>query len=59
MAKLVEMDDNVKFSSQLEEDVGPIVFVNKFAVKPEFFWRRFQNFYKLKAFSFGIFIIKI
>jgi hypothetical protein len=24
MAKLVEMDDNVKFSSQLEEGVGPI-----------------------------------
>jgi heme-degrading monooxygenase HmoA len=37
MAKLVEMDDNVKFSSQLEEDVGPIVFVNKFTVKPEDF----------------------
>jgi quinol monooxygenase YgiN len=37
MAKLVEIDDNVKFSSQLEEDVGPIVFVNKFSVKPEDF----------------------
>ena len=37
MAKLVEIDDNVKFSSQLEEDVGPIVFVNKFNVKPEDF----------------------
>ena len=37
MAKLVEMDDNVKFSSQLEEDVGPIVFVNKFTVNPEDF----------------------
>jgi heme-degrading monooxygenase HmoA len=35
MAKFVEMDDNVKFSSQLEEDVGPIVFVNKFTVNPE------------------------
>ena len=29
------MDDYVKFSSQLEEDVGPIVFVNKFTVSPE------------------------
>ncbi|HZC20304.1 MAG TPA: antibiotic biosynthesis monooxygenase family protein [Nitrososphaeraceae archaeon] len=37
MAKLVEMDDNVKFSSQLEEHVGPIVFVNKFSVNPEDF----------------------
>ena len=37
MAKLVEIDDNVKFSSQLEEDVGPIVFVNKFSVKSEDF----------------------
>ena len=35
MAKFIEMDDNVKFSSQLEEDVGPIVFVNKFTVNPE------------------------
>jgi heme-degrading monooxygenase HmoA len=37
MAKLVEMDANIKFSSQLEEDVGPIVFVNKFTVNPEDF----------------------
>jgi len=37
MAKLVEIDDNVKFSSKLEEYVGPIVFVNKFSVKPEDF----------------------
>jgi quinol monooxygenase YgiN len=35
MAKFIEMDDYVKFSSQLEEDVGPIVFVNKFTVNPE------------------------
>jgi hypothetical protein len=28
MAKFIEMDDYVKFSSQLEEDVGPIAFVN-------------------------------
>jgi heme-degrading monooxygenase HmoA len=37
MAKLVEMDENFTFSSQLEEDVGPIVFVNKFTVNPEDF----------------------
>jgi quinol monooxygenase YgiN len=35
MAKFIEMDDRVKFTSQLEEDVGPIVFVNKFTVNPE------------------------
>ena len=35
MAKLIEMDENVNFSSQLEEDVGPIVFMNKFTVKPQ------------------------
>ena len=35
MAKFIEMDDHVKFSSQLEEDVGPIVFVNKFTVNTE------------------------
>jgi hypothetical protein len=29
MAKFIEMDDCVKFSSQLEENAGPIVFVNK------------------------------
>jgi quinol monooxygenase YgiN len=35
MAKVVEMDDYLKFSSQLEQDVGPIVFINKFTVNPE------------------------
>ena len=35
MAKFIEMDDRVKFTSQLEEDIGPIVFVNKFTVNPE------------------------
>ena len=35
MAKFIEMDDYVKFSSQLEENVGPIVFVNKFTVNPK------------------------
>jgi len=35
MAKFIEMDDHVKFLSQLEENVGPIVFVNKVTVNPE------------------------
>jgi hypothetical protein len=35
MAKLVEMDKTVKFSEQVKEDAGPIVFINKFTVNPE------------------------
>jgi heme-degrading monooxygenase HmoA len=52
MTKLVELDDNVKFSSQLEEDVGPIVFMNKFTVKPEDFdqflkaWEKDATYFK-------------
>jgi Antibiotic biosynthesis monooxygenase len=32
MANFIEMDDHVKFLSQLEENVGPIIFINKFTV---------------------------
>jgi heme-degrading monooxygenase HmoA len=35
MTKFIEMDDYVNFLSQLEEDAGPIVFVNKFSVNPK------------------------
>ena len=55
MAKLVELDDSVKFSSQLEEDVGPIVFMNKFTVKPEDFdkflkaWEKDATYFKSQA----------
>jgi quinol monooxygenase YgiN len=35
MAKFVEMDEKVTLSEQLEENVGPIVLINKFNVKPE------------------------
>jgi len=35
MAKFIEFDDHVKFLTQLKEDVGPIVFINKFTVNPE------------------------
>jgi heme-degrading monooxygenase HmoA len=35
MAKLVEMDEKLKFSDQVKEEVGPIVFINKFTVNPE------------------------
>jgi len=37
MAKLVETDERAKFRAQLEEDVGPVVFINQFLVKPEDF----------------------
>jgi heme-degrading monooxygenase HmoA len=32
--KIIEMDENVTLKSQLEE-VGPVVLLNKFTVKPE------------------------
>lgn len=35
MVKIVEMDENVTLKSQLEEDVGPVILLNKFIVKPE------------------------
>jgi quinol monooxygenase YgiN len=35
MAKVVEADEHVMLSEQLEEKVGPIVLINKFNVKPE------------------------
>jgi quinol monooxygenase YgiN len=35
MAKVVETDEHVMLSEQLEENVGPIILINKFNVKPE------------------------
>ena len=35
MAKFVETDEHVKLSEQLEENVGPIILINRFNVKPE------------------------
>jgi heme-degrading monooxygenase HmoA len=35
MIKPTEMDEKVTFSEQLEEDVGPVILINKFNVKPE------------------------
>ena len=35
MAKVVETDEHVMLSDQLDEDVGPIILINKFNVKPE------------------------
>jgi heme-degrading monooxygenase HmoA len=35
MVKIVEMDENVTLKSQLEEDIAPVVLLNKFTVIPE------------------------
>jgi heme-degrading monooxygenase HmoA len=35
MVKIVEMDENITLKAQFEEDVGPVVLLNKFTVKPE------------------------
>jgi quinol monooxygenase YgiN len=32
MAKLVEMDERVSVIAQMEEDVGPVILINKFSV---------------------------
>jgi heme-degrading monooxygenase HmoA len=35
MTNLVEMDEKVKFSTQMEEKVAPVVFIKLMKVKPE------------------------
>ena len=35
MVQIVEMDENVTLKLQLEEDVGPVILLNKFTVQPE------------------------
>jgi quinol monooxygenase YgiN len=35
MAKFVEVDEQVNLSEQLEENVSPVILLNKFNVKPE------------------------
>ena len=37
MAKLVEMDERASIFAQMEEDVGPVILINKFSVDPEEF----------------------
>ena len=34
MARFVEMDELVTISDQMEEDIGPVIFVTKFNVNP-------------------------
>jgi heme-degrading monooxygenase HmoA len=35
VVKIVEMDENMTLKAQLEEDVGPVIVLNKFTIKPE------------------------
>lgn len=35
MVKIIETDKKVTLNTQLEEDVGPVILLNKFTVKPE------------------------
>lgn len=37
MAKLIEMDERVTIFAQMEEDVGPVILMNKFSVDPQEF----------------------
>jgi len=37
MAKLIEMDERVTVFTQMGEDVGPVILINKFSVDPEEF----------------------
>jgi quinol monooxygenase YgiN len=37
MAKLFEMDERVGIFEQMEEDVGPVILINKFRVDPDEF----------------------
>ena len=51
-AKLVERDENATFRTQLEMNVGPVVFMNQFLVKPQDFekflkaWEKDATFFK-------------
>jgi heme-degrading monooxygenase HmoA len=35
MVKLVEMDDSVTLQQQMAQEVGPVILINQFKVKPE------------------------
>jgi quinol monooxygenase YgiN len=37
MAKIVQMDERVSIFTQMEEDVGPVILINKFSVDPKEF----------------------
>jgi quinol monooxygenase YgiN len=35
MVKLVEMDESISLEKQLEEEVGPVILINKFNLDPQ------------------------
>ena len=35
IVKIVEIDENVTLKLQMEEDLGPVILLNKFSVKPD------------------------
>ena len=35
MIKFIEMDENITLPDQMEENVGPVILINKFNVKSE------------------------
>jgi quinol monooxygenase YgiN len=35
LVKLIEMDEKVTLSAQMEENIGPVILINKFNVNPE------------------------
>ena len=35
MVKIVETDEKITLDTQLKEDVGPVILLNKFTVQPE------------------------
>lgn len=35
MPKVVEMDERISIFSQMDEDVSPVILINKFSVSPE------------------------
>ena len=46
MVKIIELDENAPIKSQLEENVGTVILLNKFTVRPEDvdkFLKAFEN----------------
>jgi hypothetical protein len=37
MARFVDMDERVGIFAQMDEDIGPVILINKFSVNPEEF----------------------
>ena len=35
MVKILEMDETITLEKQLEEDIGPVILINKFNLDPQ------------------------